>query len=122
MDPLQHIEAKRLAIRDSLKAIRSMRRGAITEQFVPVLRKGLKQAARRGPYYVFTRHQGAKTVSQRLTTPEALQQAREDVEAFKTFQSLCQEYERLTEKLGELEREIGQKKKRLKSGLSKTGK
>ena len=119
MDLLQQIEAQRLAILDSLKAIRSMRRGSVTEQFFPVQRKGQKQAARRGPYYVFTRHHGSKTVSQRLTTPEALQQAREDIEAFKRFQVLCRQYVRLTEKLGELEQKTGQEKKRLKSGLSK---
>lgn len=82
-----------------------MRRGSITEQFFPVQRQGQKQAARRGPYYIFTRHRGSKTVSRRLTTPEALQQAREDIEAFKRFQVLCREYERLTEKLGEVERQ-----------------
>jgi len=122
MESLQQIEVQRLAILDGIKSVRSMRRGSITEQFFPVLRKGQKQTARRGPYYVFTRHQGSKTVSRRLSTPQALQQAREDVEAFKRFQTLCREYERLTEKLGELERETGQEKKRLKSGLSKTGK
>ena len=122
MDPCQAIEAKRLAILESLKAIRSMRRGAITEQFFPVLRHGQNQTVRRGPYYVFTRHQGSKTVSQRLTTPQALQNAREDVEAFKRFQALCRDYEQLTEKLGELERESGTEKKRLKSGSNKTGK
>ena len=122
MESLQQIEVQRLAILDGIKSVRSMRRGSITEQFFPVFRKGQKQTARRGPYYVFTRHQGSKTVSRRLSTPQALQQAREDVEAFKRFQTLCREYERLTEKLGELERETGQEKKRLKSGLSKTGK
>jgi hypothetical protein len=122
MDPRQHLEAQRLAILEDIKAIRSMRRGAITEQFFPVLRQGQQQSVRRGPYYVFSRHQGSKTVSQRLTTPQALQQAREDVEAFKRFQTLCREFERLTEKLGEIEREAGLEKKRLKSGSNKTGK
>jgi len=122
MDSLQQLEAQRLAILDSLKSIRSMRRGSITEQFFPVRRQGQKQTVRRGPYYVFTRHRGSKTVSRRLTTPEALQQAREDVEAFKNFQALCRDYERLTEKLGAIERETTQEKKRSKSGLSKTGK
>ena len=122
MDPLHQLEAQRLAILDSLKSIRSLRRGAITEQFFPVHRKGQTPTGRRGPYYVFSRHQGSKTVSQRLTTPEALQQAREDVEAFKNFQALCRDYEQLTEKLGGLARETEQKKKRLKSGWNKTGK
>jgi hypothetical protein len=122
MDSLQQLEAQRLAILDSLKSIRSMRRGSITEQFFPVRRQGQKQTVRRGPYYVFTRHRGSKTVSRRLTTLEALQQAREDVEAFKNFQALCRDYERLTEKLGAIERETAQEKKRLKSGWNKTGK
>jgi len=121
MDTLQQIEAQRLAILEGIKSIRSMRRGAITEQFFPVSRRGQKQTARRGPYYVFSRHQGSQTVSRRLTAPEALQQAREDVEAFKRFQALCRDYERLTEKLGALERKTGQEKKRSKSELSKTG-
>jgi len=122
MDPIQQIESRRLAVLENIKAIRSMRRGAITEQFFPVLRKGQKQAARRGPYYVFTRHQGSKTVSRRLTTPQALQQTREDIDAFKRFQALCREYEQITEKLGQLEQEPGLEKKRWKSGLNKTGK
>ena len=122
METLQQIEVQRLAILEDIKSIRSMRRGAITEQFFQVRRQGQQQTARRGPYYVFSRHQGSQTVSQRLTTPEALQQAREDVEAFKRFQTLCRDYERLTEKLGELERKTEQEKKRSKSGSSKTEK
>jgi len=119
MDSLQQLEARRLAILDSMKAIRSLRRGSITEQFFPILRQGQKQAARRGPYYVLTRHRGRKTVSQRLTTPEALHQAQSDIEAFKRFLALCHEFEQLTEKLGELERGTEAKKKRLKSGSNK---
>jgi len=122
MDPLQQIEARRLAVLESMKAIRSLRRGSITEQFFPILRKGQKQAAHRGPYYVLTRHRGQKSVSQRLTTPEAVQQAQEDIEAFKRFRGLCQEFEQLTEKLGEMERGTEAEKKRLKSGSSKTAK
>ncbi|OGD22995.1 MAG: hypothetical protein A2W03_04440 [Candidatus Aminicenantes bacterium RBG_16_63_16] len=122
MDSIPQLEARRLAILDSIKAIRSMRRGSISEQFFPVLRRGQKQTARRGPYYVLTRHRGSRTVSQRLITPEALRRAREDVEGFKRFQALCREYEQLTEKLGEVERGTEPEKKRSKSGLKKTGK
>ena len=121
MDLLQQIEAQRLAILDNLKAIRSMRRGSVSEQFFPVQRQGQRPVARRGPYYVLTRHRGSKSVSQRLTTPEALRQARQDIEAFQRFQVLCREYERLTERLGELERATEQEKKRSRSGSNKTG-
>jgi hypothetical protein len=122
MESLQQLEARRLAILDSIKAIRSMRRGSVSEQFFPVVRQGQRQTVRRGPYYVLTRHRGSRTVSQRLRTPEALRRAREDVEAFRRFQALCREYEQLSEKLGELERGTEPEKKRSKSGLKKTGK
>jgi len=122
MDSLQQLEAKRLAILDSMKAIRSLRRGSISKQFFPILRNGEKQTVRRGPYYVLTRHRGRKSVSQRLTTAATLHRAQSDIEAFKRFQALCHEFEQLTEKLGERERGSAAEKKRLKSGSSKTGK
>jgi len=122
MITIPQLQARRLTILDEIRSIDSMRRGTINEQFFPVQRKGQKQKSRRGPYYVLSRREGDKTVSQRLTTPEALQQAREDVESFKRFQALCREYERLTEKLGAIERETAPEKKRLKPESNKTGK
>lgn len=122
MDSSQKLEARRLAILDEIRSFRSMRRGTINEQFFDVCLKGKTATTRRGPYYVFSRREGDKTVSQRLTTPEALEQARKDVEAHKRFQALCREFEQVTEKLGSLERSTAQEKKRFKSGLNKTGK
>ena len=122
MDTSQQLEARRLAILEEIRSIRSMRRGTINEQCFDVQLKGRKETTRRGPYYVFSRREGDKTVSRRLTTPEALEQARKDVEAHKRFRTLCREFEQVTARLGELERWSGEEKKRFKSGLSKTGK
>ena len=122
MNGIQELEARRLSLLEEFRSFRSMRRGTINEQFFEVYLKGKAETVRRGPYYVLSRREGDKTVSQRLTTPEALEQARRDTEAQKRFQALCREFEQVIEKLGELERSTGQEKKRLKSGLKKTGK
>jgi len=121
MDTFQQLEARRLALLEEFRSFRSMRRGTINEQFFDVRLKGQAKTVRRGPYYVLSRREGDKTVSRRLTTPEALEQARKDSEAHKRFHALCREFEEVIEKLGELERTTEQEKKRSKSGSSKTG-
>lgn len=122
MDTSQELEARRLAILEEIRSIRSMRRGTINEQYFKVRLKGKQERTRQGPYYVLSRREGDKTVSRRLTSPAAVEQARQDVVAFKRFQALCREFEQVTFRLGELERAAGQEKKRFKSGLNKTAK
>lgn len=115
MDTVRQIEQRRDALLREMGAIRSMRRGTINEQFLNVPRKGRAERGRCGPYYVLSRSEGGKTVSRRLTTPQQVAQAREDVAAHERFVAVCQEYERLTEQLGQLEQAgggLGQEKKR----------
>jgi hypothetical protein len=119
---ISQLEARRLAILEKIRSIDSMRRGTLNEQFFQVRLKGSKKLTRQGPYYVWTRSEGGKTVSQRLTSAEAVEQARADVAAYKRFQALCGEYIEVTSQMGALKRTTEQEKKRLKSGLSKTGK
>jgi len=119
---IQQLEARRLAIVEEIRSIDTMRRGTINEQFFQVRLKGSKEPTRRGPYYVWTRSKGGKTVSQRLTSPEAVEKARVDVAAYKRFRALCGEYVEITSNLGEVKRTVEQEKKRSKSGLNKTGK
>ena len=110
MDTIQQLETRRDAVLAEMKSIRSMKRGTINEQFLPVFHKRLKEPVRRGPYYVFSRYDAERgmTTSQRLTTPEQVEQARRDVAAHRWFVSLCQSFEQLTERLGELERSSGE--------------
>lgn len=122
MNSIAQLEARRLAILDEIRSLGPMRRGTINEQFFPSRRQGQKQKSLRGPYYVLSRREGAKIVSRRLTSLEDLEQARADVAAHKKFQGLCREYGLVAEKLAELQRTTEQEKKRLKSGLNKTGK
>jgi hypothetical protein len=87
-----------------MQSIRSLKRGSITEQFMNVQHKGIRESVSRGPYYVFSRREGNKTSSRRLPIAE-LANARKDVEAYKRFVELCREFEILTEWLGEAERQ-----------------
>jgi hypothetical protein len=125
MNAVQQIETQREAILGQMRAIRSMERGSINEQFLKVAHKGKKEPVLRGPYYVISRREGNKTVGYRLRTPRELARARQDVQRHKRFQELCQDFERLTEQLGRLERELTEaeeEKKGLKSRSKRTPK
>jgi hypothetical protein len=104
MNTVQELEARRNAIIEQMRSIRSMRRGTISEQHFKTHLKGRKGVVLQGPYYVLSRREGEKTVSKRLTSPIELERARKDVAEYKKFLGLCQEFERLTARLGELER------------------
>jgi hypothetical protein len=125
MDTVQELEARRNVILEQMRCIRSMRRGTINEQHFKIRLKGKRGVALQGPYYVLSRREGEKTASRRLRSGAEVEQARRDVAEYKRFMGLCQEFERLTARLGELERaeqDLGQEKKRLRSPLSKTEK
>lgn len=115
MQTLQEIEGKRDEVLKQMRCIRSMKRGTINEQYLKVPQKGSRPALR-GPYYVLSRREGNKTVSERLTTPTQLDQAKTDVAAHRRFVELCKEFEVLTERLGIVLRaaEGLEEKKRLK--------
>ncbi len=125
MASIEEIEARREAILEELRSTRSLRRGTINQQYLKGSVQGKKEPVKRGPYYVFSRREGGKTVSWRLRSEAELEQARKDVSAQKRFAALCKEFEVLTEQLGELERQAGEegaKKKRPSSPSSKTKK
>jgi hypothetical protein len=125
MKVIEAIEARRVAIAKEMCSIRSLRRGTINEQFLRVPLAGRKEAGVRGPYYVLSRYEGRRTVSQRLSMGQELEQARQDVAEHKRFLALCKEFEELTERLGQIEREGAgpiQEKKRRSSRSRKTGK
>lgn len=107
---VQNIEEQRRQVVEEMLAIRSMRRGSITEQRSPNKRKSRTTC---GPYFVFSRRQDGRTVSKRLRPGPDLERARQEVAAHKQFLALCQRFEQLTEHLGELERgDVSHQKKR----------
>gem|GEM_PF-775054 len=123
MDTIKEIEARREAILEEMRSIRSMERGTISEYYVPVRHKGKKEPVLRGPYYVISRRGDKKTEGYHLKTAQELERARRDVDAHRRFRELCREYEELTGRLGMLERRLGddsREKKRRGSRLSRT--
>ncbi len=122
MDTVQQLESRRNAILEEMRSIRSMKRATINQQYFKTRLKGKRGMVHQGPYYVLSRREGEKTVSKRLRVTE-LEQAQKDVAEYKRFLGLCQEFERLTARLGELERGdqgLEQEKKRFRSPSSKT--
>jgi hypothetical protein len=125
MNSIKDLEARRNAILDEMRCIRSLRRGNISEQFLKVRHKGVREPVLRGPYYVLMRRAGKRVISQRVTSGPSLEQARSDVESHRRFVALCREFEMLTEQLGDLERgslALDQEKKRprLRSNKKRT--
>lgn len=117
METIAQMEQRRSQIVKQMCAIRSMRRGSVSEQYVPIVRKGKKTGKRRGPYYVLSYWSGKKSVSARLKSPEEVKQARKDAAAHKKFVALCKEFEELTRRLGELERVENAEMEGIKRGL-----
>jgi hypothetical protein len=124
MEVIKGLETRRNAILEEMRSIRSMKKGTINEQYFKVPLKGNEEARLQGPYYVLSRREGKKTVSERLSGTAEVEQARNDVAAYKRFSLLCREFERLTAQLGELERKPGmeRQKKRHRSLSNKNGK
>lgn len=126
MDTLHELEAQRDALLAEMKSIRSMKRGTINGQYLDVRHVTLRRPIKRGPYFVLSRYDASrkKTISRRLTTPEELEQTRSDVAAYKRYVALCDDFERLTERLGELEHGsavVAAEKKRRRLRLKKNG-
>jgi len=121
MDTVRTLEEKREQVLEQMRAIRSMRRGSVTEQYLKVRHKGKRKPVVRGPYWVYTWKEGGKTVGQRLSREEA-EQVKKDVEAHRKFVALCKEFETLTMRLGDVEVEgvLTPEKKRPRSRSSRT--
>jgi len=125
MKTIVEIEQAREAILEEMRSMRSMRKGSVSKQFLKVKHKDKIEPVLRGPYFVFTRKEGKKTVGYRLRAAKEQEAALRDVAAHKRFVALCKQFEELTEKLGQMERlekDGTPEKKPLRSPLSKTRK
>lgn len=111
------IESRRHTIVEQMLAMRSMRPGSVSEQYLTRKKQGTQQSAKFGPYYVWCRYNGERYVSKRLHSPEEVAQAYQDVANHKRFIALCKELEELTERLGELERQQAASDEAVKKGL-----
>ncbi len=121
MSEIERLEKRRMQIIKEMSSIRTMRKGSVTEQYLKVVRKGEREPALRGPYFLYTRKEKGKTVGRRLTKEEA-DQFRQQVEAFHRFQALGKEYAEISERLAAVTEASGWEKKRRRSPSNKTKK
>jgi len=115
-DSLQAIDERRKELVAQLLEMRSLVRGALSEQYLKVPQKDQEEPALRGPYYVLSRSVKGRTRSSRVKQKEA-ERVRQDVSNYKRFEAVCAELAALTEQLGDLEREASASKEALKKGL-----
>lgn len=98
--------ARREEIVEELLAIRSLERGALSEQYVARPGESGEPAGRLGPYYVLSHWREGRNQSRRVPRPE-VNRVRRDLANYERFAQLCRELEELTCRLGQLEREEG---------------
>ena len=110
---LRQIRKQRKEILSELAALEQMRRGSLVPQVFEATRKDGTKVLR-GPYMLYTRKDGGKTVSRRVKQPEQVQSYQEQFDAYRRFDALTRDLVHIGEKISDLvlvdEKE--QKKKR----------
>ena len=97
------IERRRREILAQMEQIRRLCRGTLNTLYKPQIKQGISTGNQNGPYYVLSRNVNGKTKSRNVPARE-LDVVREGLEQHALFSKLCDEYEELTQRLGELER------------------
>jgi hypothetical protein len=104
MNRREALQARRETLLEQMRSTRSMKRGTLSIRPEKVHRKGRKEPVLLGPYPLFVRREGKRTVGRRLGSPQEVAQVREDIAAYDRFMALCKEFAEVTEALGDLER------------------
>ena len=114
MDPIAKINKRRTEIVREIAALPPLRRGTVSEQYLETVRKDGSRT-KRGPYCLYTFKEKGKTVSRRLRDKAQVQLYREQIDAFRRFQSLMAERVEVGQaRADQTGAEAGQKKKRLR--------
>jgi len=111
MDQKERLEDERLAIVHEMTSIQQMRRGTVNEQFFEIRHKD-GSITTRGPYYLYSRTEKAKSFSRRIT-PEEVGRYHEETENCRRFKELSHRYVLVCEQLADASAE--REKKRPKS-------
>ena len=70
MESKQQLQERRQRVVEEMMHMESMKRGTLNEQYLRVPHKGAKEPALRGPYYVLSRNEHGRTVSERVPAAE----------------------------------------------------
>jgi hypothetical protein len=102
MSTQSQLNARRLEILDQISKIKTMRKGSLNAKYNEAVTKS-GEVARTGPYYVITgKGPGNKTISKSISTAD-VPHIRQEVNNYKEFRRLTDEYIEACEKLSLLE-------------------
>src|SRR5208282_4611359 len=93
---LDDLQKKREAILQQMQTIDRLRRGTLSQQFFKA--KADADAAPRGPYFVLQGFLRGKKFSQRVP-PDQAAQVQQDVDNYRSFQALAEEFVTLSDQL-----------------------
>ncbi|MFQ5835893.1 MAG: DUF6788 family protein [bacterium] len=102
MGKIEELEKKRESLKMEIIKIGDMRRGSVSQQFVPVKHKGKEMPVLKGPYYVYTAKQKGKSIGKHLKVGPELEKYRREVNNYHRFQQLIRELVSVNEKICEL--------------------
>jgi len=95
------LERRRQALLEQLADLHELRRGSLTDQFLE-LKHADGSVVKRGPYPLFTRKQGGKTLSVRLNDPAVVLLYRQQIQALRQFESVVDQLIGVGEQLSDL--------------------
>lgn len=104
---LDSLHQKRDLVLQQMRAIDHLRRGSLSQQF---FKASAGQKNQRGPYFVLQGFFRGKKFSQRISADQA-PQVQEQVENYRRFQTLAEEYVTLSDEITRLESQDSESKK-----------
>lgn len=104
---LDALRLKRSSLLQNLQAIDHLRRGSLSKQF---FKAASGQSERRGPYFVLQGFFQGKKFSERIPAEEA-PQVQEQVDNYRRFQALAEDYVTLSDEITRLESQGSDSKK-----------
>ena len=105
--PIDSLRQKRESVLHQMQAIDRLRRGTLSRQF---FKAPPGTSRKQGPYFVLQGFFHGKKFSQRIATEDA-PKIQEQVDNYRRFQSLAEEYVSLTDEITRLESEDSDSKK-----------
>jgi hypothetical protein len=115
------LEHRRQTLLEQLVDLRELRRGSLIDQFLE-LKHADGSVVKRGPYPLFTRKEGGKTLSVRLNDPAVVSLYRQQIQALRHFESVVDQLIGVGEQLSDLAvAEVVQKKTPRGTGAKRRG-
>lgn len=114
MSQAQRLDKERHELLREMENIRLMRRGTVNEQFLKVAQKD-GSVALRGPYYLYSRTEKGKSISQRVAA-EDVERYQEETENCRRFKELASRCVVVCEELAEEESQVLEKKRKPRKG------